>query len=493
VVDILNTLIQKAYECADRILEKVSEDGMAFNNDVNDYWENISKGLLTLPNTVDEMIVLQKLITDTRTVDIKKMIEAMDLCKRRFLFIISYRDLKREEFEFNNKLLSWPARINTILSESDSILGSSRQKNEQDLQSRKERLVSDIETLYKNMSEFMTYGDIDEINKYLKSSQKTQVRIDALLEKVKTLNHEEIQMGWANSEFPRLAEAIEFYTPYNEKIGAMSRNLYTLNQRFTGEPNPFKLILNIQNQFEIFKGYLPLVRVLCSKAIRPRHWIQISEITSVNIVPDDSTILQPYLDMKEFNQNLDKLEALAGVASKEFSFEKALAKMHLEWKDISFALVSYRDTGTFILSTVDDIQTLLDDHIVKTQTMRGSPFIRPFEQETKEWETLLLNIQEGVDEWLKVQMTWLYLEPIFGSEDILKQMPTEGKKFKQVDKLWREIMSSTNSNPNVVQVFKMENLPSRLREANEELELVQKGLSQYLEVKRLYFPRKVVE
>ena len=37
-----------------------------------------------------------------------------------------------------------------------------------------------------------------------------------------------------------------------------------------------------------------------------------------------------------------------------------------EWAPIAFNLVEYRD-GVFILAGIDEIQTMLDDQIVKTQ------------------------------------------------------------------------------------------------------------------------------
>jgi len=114
--------------------------------------------------------------------------------------------------------------------------------------------------------------------------------------------------------------------------------------------------------------------------------------------------------------------------------------MMKEWETIEFTFIMYRDNSTLILSAIDDIQQLLDDQIVKTQSMRASSYIKPFEAEVREWERKLLYSQETIDEWLKVQATWMYLEPIFSSEDIMQQMPTEGKNFKIVDSSWKTIM-----------------------------------------------------
>ena len=57
--------------------------------------------------------------------------------------------------------------------------------------------------------------------------------------------------------------------------------------------------------------------------------------------------------------------------------------------------------------------------------------------------------QDVMEEWAVCQKSWLYLEPIFSSEDIMRQLPIEGKRYQTMDRIWRKIMSGAKSDPKV--------------------------------------------
>lgn len=405
-----------------------------------------------------------------------------------------------------------------VFAEGENLIIKSRVSNQEELKQRKDKLAMELDGYTRQIEEYKTYGDYSELSKYLKTAQKLQSRLEYIGEKITGFNREEEMFGWQPTEFPTLHDTISELTPFltlyqtsvefqrcyhawmsgpfqkldpevvDTEVGNMWRNIYKLVQQFENDECPLELAEITKEQLERFKVHLPLITTICNPGLRDRHWKEISNVVGFRFQPDETTSLGAVIE-RNFSDYMENLESISAVATKEFSFEKALQKMYTEWQNIEFVSLEYRDTGTHILASIDDIQTLLDDHIVKTQTMRGSPFIKAFEEETKLWEEKLINMQEILDEWLKVQATWLYLEPIFSSEDIMRQMPSEGKRFTVVNKTWREIMTYCQTDQHVLKVCLMPDLLSRLKESNTDLELIQKGLNQYLEIKRLYFPR----
>ena len=266
--------------------------------------------------------------------------------------------------------------------------------------------------------------------------------------------------GWDCSEWPLLGETAEALEPYlslwttalgfhrayptymegplleldaekvEREMGDWERTLYKLAKVFVGIPGPMRVIEHVRGRLGEFKAHLPFLAVMTHGGMRDRHWRALAEKAGTPLQPTQFTTLGALL-AEGVDAHLPLLQEQADVASKEMSLEKALDKMLSEWKPLEFDVMEYRDTGTHILRALDDVQTLFDDHIVKTQSMRGSPFVKPFETRMREWETKLMSMQEILDEWLKCQSVWLYLEPIFSSEDIMRQMPQEAKRFMQ--------------------------------------------------------------
>jgi dynein heavy chain len=100
-------------------------------------------------------------------------------------------------------------------------------------------------------------------------------------------------------------------------------------------------------------------------------------------------------------------------------------------------------------------------------------------------------VSNVIEEWIKLQKQWQYLQPIFDSPDIMKQLPGEAKRFKSVDKFWKEVIKGTLAEPNTLEscIRDGKTLLARLETANIDLDRVQKGLKDYLEAKRTVFAR----
>lgn len=91
---------------------------------------------------------------------------------------------------------------------------------------------------------------------------------------------------------------------------------------------------------------------------------------------------------------------------------------------------------------------------------------------------------------LQVQRRWMYLDGIFTeSIDIRLQLPEEAKKFDVINRRFLSIMKQTNENPNVLSAFCLENRLGEMKSLAAELDSCQRSLSDYLDAKRIMYPR----
>ena len=236
-------------------------------------------------------------------------------------------------------------------------------------------------------------------------------------------------------------------------------------------PDILKIAEATKVAIEEFKPQVPVLMALRTDGMKDRHWEALSAKLGFELKPYEGFTYSKCMEMKlvDHTENIVDIGEKAG---KEYNIETSLAKMKEDWKTVEFGLKPFKNTGTFTVIGFDDAMVLLDEHIVLTQTMQFSPFKKPFEEEIEEWNTSLLYVSDCIDEWMKCQGQWMYLQPIFDSPDIVRQLPSENKKFKNVDKAWRACINGTIENPNALAACTREGLLERFQESNKLLDLV---------------------
>ena len=150
---------------------------------------------------------------------------------------------------------------------------------------------------------------------------------------------------------------------------------------------PLRVAITIKTKLQKFRLSMPIIHVIANPGLKQRHWTKISQVLGQDIYPKSSTTLNDMLRFSNlFEDNLTKLTEITNLAGKEYSIEQAFKKMKSDWSRVNFMLTPYtNNTNVSVLASLEELLTLLDDHIVKTTTMKNSPFIAPFEHEVYVW------------------------------------------------------------------------------------------------------------
>lgn len=204
---------------------------------------------------------------------------------------------------------------------------------------------------------------------------------------------------------------------------------------------------------------------------------------------DESTTLNDLL-MLNLHEYEDEVKNIVDKSVKEMAMEKVLKELNATWSVMQFDTEIHERTKLRLLAVSEEMIETLEENQVALQNMMTSKFIDFFLGEVSDWQIKLSNADQVINVFLEVQRKWCYLESIFiGSEDIRSQLPEDSKRFEKIDREFKQVLSEMVATPNVVKATNRAGLFDRLDSILRDLTLCEKALNDYLETKRLAFPR----
>uniref|UniRef100_A0A671Z105 Dynein axonemal heavy chain 11 n=1 Tax=Sparus aurata TaxID=8175 RepID=A0A671Z105_SPAAU len=226
---------------------------------------------------------------------------------------------------------------------------------------------------------------------------------------------------------------------------------------------------------------LRAVNELQNSAVRERHWQQLMNTTRVRFVMGEGTTLGDLLEL-QLHRVEDEVKTIVDKAVKEMAIEKVLAEITQTWSVMSLSYETHTSTATPLLKADENLIETLEDNQVQLQNILMSKYVEYFQAEVSGWQRKLMVADLVISSWMSVQRTWAHLNSIFtNSHDIRCQLASDAERFQGIH--------TDLQNSNVVEVTNHPGFLENLETLQQRLSVCEKALAEYLETKRLTFPR----
>nr|XP_032294976.1 dynein heavy chain 9, axonemal [Drosophila virilis] len=236
---------------------------------------------------------------------------------------------------------------------------------------------------------------------------------------------------------------------------------------------------------------LRAVTELQNPAITERHWLELMQLSKISYKCNTSTTLAQLLSL-QLQQHEEDIKNTVDRAIKEMTVTKVLDDIKATWTQLEFELELHQTRPTVrLLKVSEELIETLDDNQMQLQNISTSKHIEYLLDKLGYWQRVLSGIDTLIVNWFEVQRKWIYLECIFiGSTDIRSQLPQDAANFERIDEDFTNLLARvTNVRVVMEVVLQHEDVLKQLLELQQRLSVCEKALNDYLETKRLAFPR----
>lgn len=240
-----------------------------------------------------------------------------------------------------------------------------------------------------------------------------------------------------------------------------------------------------------FVATCPLIMRLRSPCMRPRHWNELMNIVQspYDIFFAKSNIRLADLLKLRLHEKVVEVEEITEKAMKEAKHEEILSSLEGTWSTAMFVMAFYKDTTIPLIRLDDDIVDLLESDQTAVQSVLGSRFSH-FKKKASEWQQCLTVISEVTQMLTEIQHAWTYLEPLFiNSEEVKRELPEDTKRFHLINERMIAILHHAWTVKIIKEVCLQRRFLELISDLQKQQDACKKSLGEYLDGKRMKFPR----
>ncbi|CAL5986072.1 Outer-arm_dynein gamma [Hexamita inflata] len=256
----------------------------------------------------------------------------------------------------------------------------------------------------------------------------------------------------------------------------------------------FQAYLDLKQKLADFDKIFPLIQMLLQPELIERHWRDLSKATHndewMNAYFQPETFILGTILNTDVIKYEDDITDIVNGAVREGEIEKKFKQVNELWTRMTFEFSEYKSNKLIFNSKVISEQvTQLEESQLLVSTLKSNKYNKPFKPQIELLDKQLCTIDEVLKLWVQNQQSFVYLDAVFQSGDISRQLPAEAKRFSQIDRQFTRLMNVSASIRNVIQITCVSEEVRILPILQTQIEMCQKNLSSYLEQKRNLFPR----
>lgn len=260
----------------------------------------------------------------------------------------------------------------------------------------------------------------------------------------------------------------------------------------------------ISRTIDVLQSATPTLQTLQSDGLTEKHWASIFHLMKLPYKAYHDIVLKDVLaDVESLNRNSVEIQQMVRKAASEQVVRQALTELDQWGIQAELKTFSHIDSSGNAITVIKDFQEVLNkvsrcaamlafdltqfrlrlhfqvgDNQCLLQSAKNSAAFESYSDQAEIWESRLASIDHILTSLSHIQRKWIYLEPIFGTENLL----AEGAMFKQINKDFRYIMRDIGTDTRVLSLVKIHGVTSIIESLENQLNRCQSTLTTFINV-----------